>query len=91
MTQSYCNHCQQLLPVTTEKTITVFNVDVSDSKFGTSEQWTLQRVLEYINQDRSCDWNDYDASDWVEGWAEWVEPNGIYSILGAFLRDDYFH
>ena len=42
---------------------------------GTSESylWSLPQILEEINKDRSSEWTDYDESDYVEGWCEWVE------------------
>lgn len=52
--------------------------------------WTLEEVLEAINSDRFCGWVDYDSSDWVEGWREWVAPNGFYSIAANHLQLDYF-
>jgi len=49
--------------------------------------WTLDRILDYINDGRSNGWTDYDKTDWVEGWIEWVEPEGNYKILTLNLVD----
>lgn len=45
-----------------------------------SQEWTLEQILEEINRDRSEEWTDYDESDWQEGWKEWVEGDGIYTM-----------
>ena len=37
------------------------------------QEWSLCEILEEINRDRSDGWTNYDASDWREGWNEWVE------------------
>lgn len=36
------------------------------------EEWPLEAILEEINRDRSGSWTDYDETDWLEGWNEWV-------------------
>ena len=36
------------------------------------------------------DWSDYTETDWVEGWKEWVVPEGYYQIQEEDLRPDYF-
>lgn len=46
---------------------------VKNHATGAVEAWDLAQILSYINTDRSCDWWDYDKSDWVEGWCEWCE------------------
>jgi len=43
--------------------------------------WTLNQVLEEINRDRSEDWTDYDASDWREGWRDWVQDDGYFKLI----------
>jgi hypothetical protein len=43
--------------------------------------WSLEEILNHINDGRSNEWTDYDKTDWVEGWKEWVEPEGFYKIL----------
>jgi len=35
--------------------------------------WNTEELLEEINRDRSEDWEDYDSSDWEEGWFAWCE------------------
>lgn len=46
---------------------------VKDLESGEIQEWSLKAVLEEINRDRSGSWTDYDESDWLEGWNEWVE------------------
>jgi len=72
-------------PTTFEKTVPVI---VNET--GEVIQWSLVEILEEINRDRSCDWTDYDETDWVEGWQEWVEPLETYTIPRVFLDDKYF-
>jgi|TARA_R110000824_G_scaffold386236_1_gene580787 hypothetical protein len=35
--------------------------------------WSVDEILEEINRDRSGGWEDYDHSDWKEGWLEFCE------------------
>ena len=46
---------------------------VQDMGTKESNLWSLPQILEEINKDRSSEWTDYDESDYVEGWCEWVE------------------
>ena len=46
---------------------------VQDMGTKKSNLWSLPQILEEINKDRSSEWTDYDESDYVEGWCEWVE------------------
>lgn len=55
--------------------------DVLDKSTGEVQRRHLFWILEEINRDRSEDWTDYDETDWEEGWKEWVEPSGYYSIV----------
>ena len=45
---------------------------------------TVVEILEEINRDRSPEWTDYDASDWVEGMNEFttwrITENSIYQM-----------
>lgn len=34
---------------------------------------TLKELLEYINEDRNSEWQDYNAEDWGEGMSEWTD------------------
>lgn len=55
-------------------------------KFGEEEkveEWSLSEVLEEINRDRSDKWTNYDESDWVEGWLEWIDGE-FYQIVDLF-------
>jgi len=70
----------------TPRTIPVLYVNKEDEKFGVTEQWTVEQILSYINEDRSPDWTDYTKDDWVEGWEHWVEPEGNYFIHPNFLQ-----
>jgi len=43
-------------------------------------EWTLKEVLEEINRDRSEEWQNYNRTDWREGWDEWCEGD-IYTLM----------
>jgi hypothetical protein len=58
-----------------------FNIKVRDVETGKVTTWTLNEVLEEINRDRSEDWTDYDASDWREGWRDWVQDDGYFELI----------
>jgi hypothetical protein len=49
------------------------NIQIKVLETGEIQQWSIHRVLEEINRDRSSRWTDYDESDWQDGWDEWVE------------------
>ena len=53
---------------------------VKDITTGKFLYWTLPQVLGEINRDRSEDWTDYNASDWREGWFQWVDGNGYFKL-----------
>ena len=53
---------------------------VKDLETGEIQEWSLEAILEEINRDRSEHWTDYDETDWLEGWNEWVEGE-FYSII----------
>jgi hypothetical protein len=40
---------------------------------GERQIWTLKQILYEINRDHSSEWQNYDESDWREGWDEWCE------------------
>lgn len=52
---------------------------VKDLESGEIKEWSLEAILEEINRDRSGSWTDYDETDWLEGWNEWVEGE-FYTI-----------
>ncbi|MEZ9708645.1 hypothetical protein AB4254_08210 [Vibrio breoganii] len=55
------------------------------------EHWDLTRVLDCINNERlSYAWLDFTEEDWVQGWKDYVQPEGRYSINPKHLRTDYF-
>jgi len=37
--------------------------------------WSVDKILEEINRDRSDGWTAYNKSDWKEGWIEWCEKD----------------
>jgi len=47
---------------------------------GNIMKWTMTDVLNEINRNRSSGWIDYNKTDWVEGWNEWIETDDFYSI-----------
>ena len=55
-------------------------VTVKDLTTGERLKWTLDEVLHEINRDHSDEWVEYDETDWREGWDEFVEGNGYYSL-----------
>ena len=57
------------------------NIKVRDVETRKVLTWTLNKVLEEINRDRSEDWTDYDASDWREGWRDWVQDDGYFKLI----------
>lgn len=65
-------------------------IPVTDLETQKIYGWTIDGVLDVINRDRSPDWSDYTETDWVEGWKEWVVPEGYYQIQEEDLRPDYF-
>jgi len=63
-----------------EPTHLVLTLDPDTGEKKSTEQWTIAEILTEINRDRSAEWTDYDESDWVEGWLEFVETGGYHSI-----------
>ena len=55
--------------------------NVLDRTTGEVQRRHLFWILEEINRDHSEDYTFYDETDWEEGWKEWVEPEGRYSIV----------
>jgi hypothetical protein len=60
--------------------INVLCVDKDSKNKGQEVEWSIEKILLYINADRSEEWDDYDMLDWIEGWKEWIEGDGIWSI-----------
>ena len=56
---------------------------VQDTQTGEKFVWDLPRVLEEINdkRDRSAEWSPYDATDWTEGWCEFVSGLTIVGFV----------
>jgi hypothetical protein len=46
---------------------------INDHEWGKAKEWTIEKVLEEINRDHSDEWTNYNTSDWLEGWMEWVD------------------
>ncbi len=64
----------------TGKTITIMQIST-----GILSDWTIQEILNEINQTGSyCfrldDWKDYTVKNWKEGWQKWCEGN-IWKIV----------
>tara|TARA_R100000664_G_scaffold33431_1_gene50525 strand:+ start:714 stop:911 length:198 start_codon:yes stop_codon:yes gene_type:complete len=57
------------------KTITVKEIST-----GIRSEWTVQKILNEINRDRSENWEDYTVEDWKEGWKQWCEGD-IWEIV----------
>lgn len=59
-------------------------IKVKDLSTNKTLEWTLEQVLFEINRDHSDRWISYTADDWQEGWSEWVEGEGYYSLVGEY-------
>ena len=55
---------------------------VREVESGKVTTWSMEDVLEEINRDRSAGWEDYDHTDWREGWYEWVEGE-FYTLVSV--------
>ena len=64
--------------------------NVLDRTTGEVQRRHLFWILDKINtecfylrlfRDHSEDYTFYDETDWEEGWKEWIEPEGRYSIV----------
>lgn len=53
---------------------------VEDINTGRVLEWTLSDILREINSDRTDEWENYNETDWREGWDEWVEGD-IYRLI----------
>jgi hypothetical protein len=53
---------------------------VLDLVTGEVLEWSLTDVLTEINRDHDKEWIDFDASDWREGWKEFVQDSGLYRM-----------
>ena len=53
---------------------------VKDLNTNELYKWSLEQVLYVINLGHSNQWTLYTADDWKEGWDEWVEGCGMYSM-----------
>jgi hypothetical protein len=53
---------------------------VKDLRTNELYKWSLEEVLYVINLGHSDQWTLYTADDWKEGWANWVEGCGWYSM-----------
>ena len=54
---------------------------VQDTQTGKKFVWDLPRILKEINRDRSSEWSPYDATDWTEGWREFVSGLTIVGFV----------
>jgi len=46
---------------------------VKDLNTNKVSDWKLSDILSEINRDNSESWEDYNETDWREGWYEWAE------------------
>jgi len=67
---------------------------VKEIQSGKLEEWTTAQILDEINRDRSNEWQNYNESDWIEGWLEFCEGD-IYTIPALQSRNmktkTYYH
>lgn len=54
---------------------------------GETEYWSMKQLLGEINRDRSSEWTDYDETDYLEGWHEWIEGE-FYELTGILQGSD---
>ena len=64
----------------TKQTYLVYTFDYDTGLVESTAYWTVAEIIAEINRDRGINWQDYDESDWQEGWLEFVETAGYYSI-----------
>lgn len=55
-------------------------IPVTEVETGITHLMTIDDILDLINKDSSDDWTDYDESDWLEGWVQFVEPEGNWIL-----------
>lgn len=53
---------------------------VKEIESGEIQEWTVEAILEEINRDRSSGWTNYDESDWLDGWNDWIEGE-FYTLI----------
>ena len=58
---------------------------ILDINTGEILNWSLDKILEVINRDRSEEWIPYDKTDWREGWDEFVDGD-LYQLIGENKR-----
>ena len=51
----------------------IYELDIFGNKVGNPSYWSIDVILDEINRDRNDFWIDYNQSDYLEGWDEWVE------------------
>ena len=44
------------------------------------EEWSVQEMLDHINDDRNPEWIPYTKDDWREGWKHWGNDE-TYSLI----------
>ncbi len=63
-----------------KRTYLVLHLDPDTGEVEGRTQWTVAQIIAEINRDRGIGWQDYDESDWQEGWLEFVETAGYHFI-----------
>ena len=53
---------------------------VKEIESGEIQEWTVEAILYEINRDRSSGWTNYDESDWLDGWNDWIEGE-FYTLI----------
>jgi hypothetical protein len=46
--------------------------------------WSIKDILNEINKDRDIDWQDYDETDWLEGWFIFCEGRD-YTLVSTTI------
>jgi len=55
---------------------------IKDLSNGGTDVWTIDRMIEEINRDRSSTWKNYNSKDFLEGWNKWIEGEPYYTLIG---------
>lgn len=67
--------------------MTIFHIATKVSEHPEAwkmETWSINQVLSEINRDHSSEFEDYDETDWRDGWREWVDPE-IHIMISPHL------
>lgn len=55
-------------------------ITLKEISTGTTQEWTLEQMLDFINSDRNPEWVPYTEKDWKDGWDHFGAPEE-YTII----------